>query len=383
MSLWPFIPFGEATEVLAWRTDVLRARGTEQRFRLRERPRRQWHFRHRFSADEQAAARAILRGGSSLLVPDWTRAIYTGGVSAGASVSLAFDTTGMGLAAGQSVVLWNGVLDCEVCTIQSVAPGALVLSFVATGRASVKVYRLDVAQADGELAFSRPSGPFQFAEISFEAPAVDTFAASTYSQYRGHDVLNVVPVVGAGSLSESFDWPVERFDNETGRFAASHVRDLPDDKFMMRWHAVDKPEIYALRAWIASRYGRWLAFWHSTRQKDLVCAADIGSSATTIRVFSPIGATTLGRSAFDIEIIVPSGPYFRSVTSVSAGPSVSGRQTFDMTIDSALGVAVVAAAVGRISYLRCSRFDSDRIELLHRPCEGLAVAVPCIEVPVP
>ena len=73
----------------------------------------------------------------------------------------------------------------------------------------------------------------------------------------------------------------------------------------------------------------------------------------------------------------------RRVTAVSSGPAVSGNPTFDLTIDSALGVAVTAAAFGRISFLRCARFDADRIELLHRPGEGLAVAVPCIEVPVP
>ena len=152
---------------------------------------------------------------------------------------------------------------------------------------------------------------------------------------------------------------------------------------MMRWHVFSATDISALRAWIASRYGRWLAFWQSTWQNDLKVAADIGAAATTLRVFAPPGATSLGRTAFDLEIATPAGILLRQVTNASAGPTVSSRPTVDLTLASALGSAVTTAAFGRISYLRCARFDADRIELLHRPGEGLAVSVPCIEVPVP
>jgi len=376
------MPVGEIVEVLEWRTDVLRARSSEQRFRLRERPRRQWVFKHLFDKESQAAARAILRGALSFQVPDWIKPVYAGPVAAGSSVSITMTTTGLGLAAGGSVVLWNGPLDYEVCTIQSVSPSALVLAFVATARGAT-IYRVDQAHAAVDLSISRPAGPLQRADIVFEAPAVYVHAATTYTQYRGHDVLPVVPRVGNGSLAEGMAWPLEKFDNETGLIATSALRDLPDDRFMMRWHVFTQPEIAALRAWIASRYGRWLAFWQSTWQRDLVAAADITAVATTLRVFSPASAASLGRSAFDLEISVPSNLLYRQVTAVAAGPAVDGRPTFDLTLSSALGVAVTAAQFGRISYLRCARFNADRIELLHRPGEGLAVSVPCIEVPVP
>lgn len=162
-------------------------------------------------------------------------------------------------------------------------------------------------------------------------------------------------------------------------------RDLVDDKFMMRWlyREDEDAEIQSLRDWVASRYGRWLAFWQSSWQSDLVAAADIGSAATSLRVLSPSGATSLGRTAFDLEIVGPSATYLRRVTNASAGPEVNGRPTFDLTIDSALGVAIAAVQFVRISYLRCARFDADRIEFLHVPGATVSVAVPCIEVPVP
>lgn len=383
MSLWPFMPVGEVVEVLEWRTDVLRARAGEQRQRLRERPRRQWHFKHLFTPENQSAARAIVRGATSYQVPDWIKVVYAGPVGAGSPVSITMDTTGLGLAAGQKVVLWNGISDYEVCTVDSVSPTALVLAYVMSARAATGIYRLDQAHAGVALDIARPAGPLRQASISFEAPAVDTYAATSYSQYRGHDVLPVVPVVGSGSLAENVEWPLERFDNGIGLVSASHQRDMPDDRFMMRWHVFTAADIAALRAWVASRYGRWLAFWQSTWERDLTVAADITAVATTLRVYLPAGATSLGRTAFDLEIQAPSSVLYRRVTSVSAGPLVGGRPTADLTIDSALGVAVPAAAFGRISFMRCARFDADRIELLHRPREGLAVAVPCIEVPVP
>jgi len=258
-----------------------------------------------------------------------------------------------------------------------------VLALVATARASTGIYRVDQATAAVELAITRPSGPLQRAAISFNAPGVDTYTASAYAQYRGHDVLPDIPRPGASALTENLSWPLEVFDNETGQLDINRQRDLADDKFMMRWQVFTAAEIQALRAWVASRFGRWLAFWQSTWQNDLKAAADIGSSATTLRVFAPPGTTSLGRTAFDLEITSTAGTFLRQVTNAAAGPVVGGRPTIDLTLASALGVAVTVASFVRISYLRCARFDADRIELLHRPGEGLAVSVPCIEVPVP
>ena len=158
MSLWPFLPVGEVTEVLEWRTDVLRARASEQRFRLRERPRRQWHFEHLFDAEGQAGARALLRGSTSFQVPDWIRSIYAGPVSSGSSVSITMTTAGLGLVAGASVLLWGGLLNYEICTIESVSAGAMVLAFVATARISISIYRVDQATAAADLDITRPSG---------------------------------------------------------------------------------------------------------------------------------------------------------------------------------------------------------------------------------
>lgn len=383
MSLWPFIPLNGTIEVLEWKTDVLRARAAEQRQRLRERPRRIWNFRHWLDADGQATARALVRSATSFEIPDWTKQIHGGPVSAGSSVSVNFATAGLGLAAGQQVVLWSGILDYEVCTLESVSPTGIVLEFVATGRTATGIYRVDGAHAAVELSFDRPAGQLQMASVTFEAAAVEQYAATTYSQYRGHDVLPLPAVTGGGELAESLTWPSEIFDNLTGIPATEKARDVADEKFTMRWHAISPEDVAAQRAWICSRYGRWLAFWLPSWQKDLVSAANVGYADTTLRVFAPKGTISLGRTTFDLEIETTTTVYYRRITAASAGPTVDGRPTIDLTMSSAFGVAVSASQFGRISYLRCVRFDADRIEFLHGVRAGVAVTVPCIEVPVP
>lgn len=382
MSLWPFFPTGEVVEALEWKTDVLRTKAGEQRIRVRERPRRTWQLAHIMGAEDQAAARAILRGASVLHVPEWIRPLFTGAVAAGTNVVITMTTTGRGLVAGNSVVLWSSQGNYEVCTIASVSPTDITLSLVNTAR-NASVYRADLSRPGAALGIDRPGGQWQRGTITFEATGVPMDPATTYPQYRGHDLLTDVTKVGGGAIEEAFSRPIQVFDNMTGLVATEETRDLPDDQFTVRWHSLTQAEQDTVRAWITSRYGRWLAFWSPTWQADLVPTATITSAATTINVYSPLGAPSLGRSTFDIEVAGPAANYQRQVTNVSAGAAVGGRATYNLTISAALGVTLTTAQVKRISYLRCARFNADRIEFVFRPGEGMTVSIPCIEVPLP
>lgn len=119
------------------------------------------------------------------------------------------------------------------------------------------------------------------------------------------------------------------------------------------------------------------AFWLSSHGSDLTLAATIGASDTVITVDKPTGMNTLSRTDFDIEVLNGGTSYYRRVTGVATNTT----DTLDLTIDSSLGVEV--ANPNRISYLRCARFNADRIEIIHRAKGGMSVAVPCIEIPVP
>lgn len=382
MSLWPFMPVGEIVEALEWRTDVLRAQSAEQRIQLRARPRRQWQFSHLFNHDEYAAACAIARGAEDFQVPDWTRQIYGGAVASGSSVSLSVVTADLDLEAGDRVLVMEDRSRWEICTLASVGASAIVLQSVSTARASAGVWPLDEAHAGIELQAKRPAGRQVFADVNFESAQVVDCGASTLSSYRGHDLMSDIPVVGAGQLDEGLAWPAEIFDNDLGSPVAARTRSQPDVRLGMRWHVFTRAAKRTLRQWIFSRRGKLRAFWRSTLARDLSAAADIAAASTSLRVFTPTGALDLGGTAFDIEVN-GLAIYRRRVLDVQAGADVDGRPTLTLTLDSALGTDHARADIGRVSFLRCMRFDSDRVEFLHTPGGGLSVAVPCIEVPVP
>ena len=177
-----------------------------------------------------------------------------------------------------------------------------------------------------------------------------------------------------GLLEIYLTWPW----SVTGPHKAEHVMQHPEFCGMLVSHALHA----ALMDWNKKQSPFWF-FQLPSWQRDFTAAAAVDASDTTLRVFAPAGATSLGRTTLDLEIQAPGAVYYRRITTVSAGPSVDGRPTIDLTMDSALGSAIAAAAFGRISTLRCVRFAADRIEYQHFPRSGLAVAVPCIEVPVP
>jgi hypothetical protein len=191
-----------------------------------------------------------------------------------------------------------------------------------------------------------------------------------------------LPVVGGTSLTGSVVWPVDVIDYETGVTEVFTDRNYVASTLTMRWHAFTAAAKRALRQWIFSRAGRLNAFWIGMQDADIVPAADIGASATVLRVFAPYGAESFGISDFDIEIN-GAALYRRRVTGVAVAATLEGKRTLNLTLDAALGVAHTVAQISKISRLRCVRFDADRVEFLHAPRAGMVVAMPCIEVPVP
>jgi uncharacterized protein YegL len=84
-DLWPFATHGVATEVLEWRTDVLRSQSSEQRLSLRSAPREVLTLRHRLDGAGLAQALALARRGMAQdwIVPLWMMAEQQGaGLSA-------------------------------------------------------------------------------------------------------------------------------------------------------------------------------------------------------------------------------------------------------------------------------------------------------------
>lgn len=192
-----------------------------------------------------------------------------------------------------------------------------------------------------------------------------------YDQYRGMDVLtgaNIVEV--GGSLGEAIRYQVQGFDNNTANPEYIQRRDIAESQFAIRWHHLDMADMYTVIKWIHTRKGRQKAFWASTLADDLTIAGNISGTTLPVDEFS--------RTDFpvDVDILSTSGVhYYRRVTA-----STPSGNDFNLTMTSTLSLTL--ANVARISYLRCSRFDSDTIEISHTPGLGV-IQIPCIEIPEP
>lgn len=382
--IWPFVPRMEVIEVLEWATDVLRAKTAEQRIAMRTTPRRTFVLNHLLTDYQYSNATALIReaqAGDGFLVPDWSQAIDIAAVSAGSNVLISSDLSDIDM--GDYVLLRESDTKFEQVSITNDSSGA-TLATVLTNYSQAQIIPLWPCEAPEGLNSSRSAGRINQATISMVVSESSYLSLTPNTTYRSLDVLDECPVVAGSEFTEVTVWENTAFENITSVAHYIRQRSTPDVTYNMRWSLYSQSEKYALRQWLYYRKGRQRAFWMSSRSKDFELAATIGSSSTTVKVFSFPGLTGVGRTtAFDIEIKTPAASYYRQVTALAIGTPVSGRPTLDMTINTSTGTAISVNNYTRISFLRCSRFNADRIELLHKAGEGMTVQVPCIEIPIP
>lgn len=377
-QIWPFKPRDELIEALEWRTDVFQAKASEQRIALREAPRRVFTMDHKLAEYEYSAAMAMMREAQVFYVPDWAQSTRVGNISSGSSVNITNDLSYVDM--GDTAVLWESLSKFEQVTI-TIDSNGTTLSDVVNDYSDARLIPLWLAHCPDGLSATRAAGANIDVSVSMAVYENTDLSLSTYSQYRSLDVIPSCPVVAGGSFDESLSWGLTAFDNAQSIPTYIRQRNYADVVFQMRWHELTPAGIYGLRQWLHSRRGRQKAFWLSSRGHDFEPADDI--SGTTVTIFALDGISGLGRSVFfDIDITTYDDvSYYRRVSLAVPGTPVGGRSTIDMTIDSMITLSL--GSIKRISVLHCARFESDRIELLHRASIGTVVQVPCVEIPEP
>ena len=374
MRIWPFKPRNPLSESLEWSTDVFRAKSSEQRIALRKNPRRVFQMTH-FMRDKDANyARSLIRNfqadeSGSFLIPDWTQSSDVGAVSPGSGVVISADLTDVFY--GEKAILWQSEYLNEAVDVTWDSNG-LTCDVIGT-YTNAKIMPAFAGESPDGLEITRTPASVNNVTIGFVLSDDYDIGSSNYSQYRGLDVISDCPIVGSGSFSESLAYQLSTFDTASGDNEYIRYRTYAENSFQMRWHKFTREDIFDLRQWISSRRGRQKAFWISSHAQDYEVAS---ISGTTVTVFNEI----VSRSAeFDIEIVDSGDVYYRNVESLAAGPTVDGRQTVEMTIDTSVPITTAS----RISNLMCARFNADRIDFNHGGKAGTIVQVPCLEVPIP
>lgn len=376
MILWPWKITHEFVESMTWKTDVIRARGSEQRFALRPVPRIVYNFEHVFTEQEYNAAKSIVRKNDAYLVPDWSLSVVTGSVPSGVNVPVTYGEPYANLSAGDQVMLWDDNLDNEACVIDSVdGSNNLILSSVANTYINARVVPLHAAVAPEGLKPARTVNRLTEASISFLITDAIDIGYSSYPQYKSQDVITDCPIIARQKFKEDILWPVETADNDVSYPQYITQRNQYDADYQMRWHPFARADVYAVRRFLHTRKGRWKSFWLSSFVRDFELTGPISTADTVINVFAPGGVIDLGFSVFDLDI---AGVKRLGVTSYAQGADFAGRTTLDLTLDAQVGANYTAGA--RLSYLRNLRFNADRIELKHAARSGTTITVPCIEL---
>lgn len=380
--VWPFCPLPDMTELLEWSTDVIETISNERRIALRDVPRRTLSMSHLLTDAEAAAARAYIREADTYLVPDWTRGINLGPLTAGSMPApFALPSNYYGLAVGDAVLIRQSNSLFEQTTVAEIdSNNNRILGDIDRDYDNASVYPLLTCTAQNGFQLSRLGRQQSRASVNMRSYDGPDLSASYYPTYRSHPVVTDCPVI-AGGLDQTISWDYDTFDAGYGTVNLYRKRDLPNLTYSMRWVVTTQPELIRLRRFLYRCSGQRNAFWLSSRAIDLELRNDIGDSDTTINVQEFPGLTGLGRdSAFDIEIVALNGNiYRRQVTSQTAGPG--GSRT--LNIVTSIGETLAVSDVKRISFLHCGRLTSDQVALSHIGPVGIRVSVGCKEVPVP
>lgn len=375
--IWPFAPRDEMVEAVEWATDVIRTKASEQRIALRAEPRSLVEFRHAFSPSAFTHAQSLIEvvADSTLQIPDWAQAVALTAAPAPGTTTLTLDTIGRGFVVGGAALLRAGET-YESVTVSAVTATTLTVSATTrTYTSAPLVMPLRTGRPVGGLRGSRVGAGLVNAQAQFEfIDAGDTTEASDLPVYLGTDVMTEVPLIGSG-VEAGTEREVERMENVAGVDFVVATYKQASRRFSLSWHEFTRAEILRMRRLIASRRGKQKQFWLPTHEADLVPAADITASSTTLYVLGNTLPTGTPASLHIMFRTHTGAQLFRRVTAVAN--DALGQA---LTLDAALNTALTAAQM-TVSLLVLARFDSDRIEYLHRTGLGVSARMPCVSVP--
>lgn len=367
---WPLPPdWSEPViERLEWLTRVIPARnGRVQKSSLRQAPRRSFEFK--VLAD--GAGRRLLdmlladHGGRYWMLPIWPDVQLLGAPLPALASSIPCRTAGFDFADDGQVLLWLGPNEWSLLTIETVEAEGLSLASASTrdfpaGTRLYPVRRGRLAVQPSEEGWSDDAGA-RAVTMLIDEPC-DWPGELPTTLYRGAPVIELRPDHGE-DIASTYARRLEVVDVGTGPVSVFDWVGRSARAVDVRWIAHGRAENAALRSLLYGLAGRWRSAWMPTFNSDLVLAAPVGGSATSLSV-EWAGYTLFGRlqpQRRDIRIELWDGTVcYRRITSCAEAGC-----TETLGIDAALGIDITPAAVRCISFMVFGSQAGDAIELEH------------------
>jgi len=370
ITAWALSPdwASPVVERLEFKTDVMHTwSGAEQRRALRIAPRRTFTFNAQLTQQERRFVEAQLFNWSART---WALPIWPDGqplssaLSAGAT-SIACDTVNRDFTAGGMAIMIASAVLYEVVSVQSVASGALTLSYPVQNNwpAQTRIYPVRTAFLAGYPKLTRENGNFSTASPSFLViEPCDWSAASGLPTYRSAPVLENSP--DEGGLEMTLARNTVMIDCDTGTVAIDDLAGIGLPTNTHNWWLEGGAIRAAFRALLYLLKGRQGEIWVPTYQQDLKITAAVASGQAYIDVeltgYQLYLLNQVNRQDIRIELYNGTILYRRII-----GATGLDVYTERLTLDSGIGSAVAVTDVRRISYMALSRLNSDAIEIQH------------------
>lgn len=356
-KLWPFPIEDGSTEVIEYFTSVLKTYTTEQRIKLRDKPRTVFNYTHLLDTQENAYADMLIRESNfqnNFLVPVWSESIFYKEAIDSSDTVIIFDTTVMDLQGGY-LFIWRD---------NSSYVGKKVTSFTDT--------QVVLEEPVGQNFTNCVLGPARKSYISQppykETENLNTLLTITFTsrdnfevdEYEGYDEFQGLPVYpffnyNMAPLRDTISQTVEYFDSGYGLVEIEPVRDFVSNVAEVDLFYQGNSRKKIVRSFLAVMSGKHKPFWLPTYRKDITpTSSGSGSSISTDSNYVSSGA--IGRG---LRIEQNNGNvFYNRVTGVSGG---------SVSLQSSLPETVGPNQTRSISFMDIYRSETDRFENFLRP----------------
>lgn len=361
-------------ETLAWKTDVFTARDdSEQRRSIRSTPRRELEYSILIPNDEyRRAFHALMtvQHGDTFFVPVWSDWQYIGAVSSGATSVSGIEIDGFDFDVAGYALLWESPFRWSLLDNLSIS-GDTVGWTTATDRDYVQSRIVPVRRALLEREATSPVHSLSMEEwrVTFRVEADEVSRKrvneTTPSQWDSVDIFETPS--NEDNRQVSFARAVEPIDFETGIFIDDRHGLASRLSYDFQWLLGSRAEIAALLGWFRRRRGKAVPFWWETFARDVVIAADITGTDTTIDVtvpesfaYSTLWGATPPATRQAIAIRLKTGTVlYRRITAIASVDTTTDR----FTLNTSFPYDIAVSEIERTGWLLHTRLESDSVEL--------------------
>ena len=374
--LWTWKPQSKLTETLEWTTNILKTRKGEQRIALRVAPRQKFAFQIVLNSQEYAELKNIDSSFRLWGVPIWKEA--TSGVNASAGDTfISFDTSFADYRTDGLAVLWESQKKAVAVQIQNVQSDGIEITLgLENDWTNAEVMPLRKAYITDGLKFSRASNEKIALSVDFVVDDnIDLSKEANYDEYEGYDVLDDANVV-IGDVSERLNRPSVYVDNGQGPVVIETKQDYSNFARYIGKYTKTMSDVWNLRTWLHSRYGKQKAFWLPSWNEDIVVVKDIASTDTYINIKN-IKLDIYGNLPKHTRLVLNDGTVFYRNILVATELSEDEEE---IEIDSSLGQSVSISDIWIWSFMDLVRLNSDKVNIEYGNMNHAQVSIPVMGV---